>query len=119
MPIQYEIERDVLVVEMRGQITLQEFATYLSETSRDPRYRTDLSRLVLIREAATFPASSEIVAIAGQMPSRGLPANVRFACVATSLLAVGIASMFMGNAGLSNNYQLFSDEKTARAWLEA
>lgn len=117
MPIQYEIEGGVIVVEMRGRITTQEFVSYLTETASDPRYRTDLSRLVLIRDAATFPTSSEIVAAAGQMPSRGLPANVRFACVATSPLAVGIASMFMGNAGLSSNYQLFDDEASARDWL--
>jgi len=119
MPIQYEIEPGVLVVEFRGQVTSEEFVTYLSTSATDPRYRRDLARLVLIRDAASFPSSTEIVAAAGQVHTRGLPADVRFACVATSPLAIGIASMFMGNAGLTNNYQLFEDEGAARTWLDS
>jgi hypothetical protein len=119
MPIQYEIEQGVLVVELHGRITSEEFVRYLTTSATDPRYRCDLSRLVLIRDAASFPSSTEIVAAAGQLQARGLPANVRFACVATSPLAIGIASMFMGNAGLTNNFQLFDDEGAARTWLDS
>ena len=36
---------------------------------------------------------------------------------ATTPLAIGITSMFMGNAGLGENYQVFDTEAKARLWL--
>ena len=92
---------------------------YLIATISDPRYRGDLPRLVLIDDDAMFPSSAEIISYAARMPSRQLPPNVKFACVARSPLALGIASMFMGNAGLGSNYQTFDDPGKAREWLTA
>jgi hypothetical protein len=72
---------------------------------------------VLIDPDARFPASTEIMAAARETPRRSLPPNIRFACVATSPFAVGIASMFMGHAGLTENFQIFDNSFDARRWL--
>ena len=117
MPVDFEVQPDMIVVRMHGAVTSQEFAHYLSATGEDPRYRADLSRLVVIDDDATFPPSAEIIQQAGRVTARKLGPDVRFACVGTSPLAMGIASMFMGNAGLSDNYRMFETEKEARAWL--
>jgi hypothetical protein len=119
VPIDYDIDDGVIVVRMHGRVTSQEFAAYLAETATDPRYRAELPRLVTLEEGATFPPSAEIIQFAAKTPQRKLGPAVRFACVARTPLAIGLASMFMGNAGLGDNYQLFSDEITARAWLKS
>ena len=64
-----------------------------------------------------FPPSREIIEFAGKTPQRMLPVGVRFACVARTPLTIGIASMYMGHAGLGESYQVFSDEQLAREWL--
>jgi ArsR family transcriptional regulator len=104
MPIDYEIESGIIEVHMHGKVTSQEFARYLNATAEDPRYRSDLRRLITIADDATFPPSAEIIQYATKMPARQLAPTVRFACVGRSPLAAGIASMFMGNAGLGDNY---------------
>ena len=119
MPIDYDIDDEVLVIRISGKLTSQEFLGYLAATLDDPRYRPDLSRLVLIADDATFPSSPEIITAAGRATGRQIGPNVRFACVANTPLAIGITSMFMGNAGLGGNYQLFDDPVKAREWLRA
>jgi hypothetical protein len=113
MPIDHEVEAGILKVRMHGAVTTSEFAGYLAATA-DQR---ELSRLLILSDDVSFPSSPEIIAYAGKTPMRQLSPNVRFACVARSPLAIGITSMFMGNAGLGSNYQLFDDESQARAWL--
>jgi hypothetical protein len=119
VPIHYDIEDGVIVVRMHGRVTSQEFAAYLGDTATDPRYRADLPRLITLEDDATFPPSAEIIQFAAQTPQRKLGPNVRFACVARTPLAIGLASMFMGNAGLGDNYQVFADEITAREWIRS
>lgn len=119
MPIDYDIDAGILTIRIQGKLTSQEFGGYLVASIADPRYRSDLPRLVLIADDATFPSSAEIIAYAARTPSRQLPSTVKFACVATSPLAMGITSMFMGNAGLGNNYQMFEDAAKAKEWLLA
>jgi len=114
MPIHYEIKAGILEVNLFGMVSTSEFAEYLAATNA----HRELSRLCLLADDVTFPSSQEIIAYAGQTPSRRLSPAVRFACVARSPLAIGITSMFMGNAGLGNNYRLFDDEAKARAWLQ-
>jgi hypothetical protein len=113
MPIDHEIEAGILKVSLHGQVTTGEFAGYLAAIAE----LRDLPRLVLLSDDVTFPSSQEIIAAAARMPSRQLSPKIRFACVARSPLAIGITSMFMGNAGLGNNYQVFEEESEARAWL--
>jgi hypothetical protein len=119
VPIDYDIDAGILEIRIRGKLTSQEFGGYLIASVADPRYRIDLQRLVLIADDATFPTSAEIISYAARTPSRHIPSTVRFACVATSPLAIGITSMFMGNAGLGGNYQMFDDVEKAREWLTA
>jgi hypothetical protein len=117
MPIDYDIEPGLIAVRIHGQLTTEEFEEYLAETERDDRYHPELPRLVILTDDATFPPSAEIIKSAARMPDRGMGPNIRFACVATAPLAIGIASMFMGNAGLGANYRLFEDVEQAREWL--
>src|SRR3954468_129663 len=117
MPIDYEIEAGILVIRLHGFVSTPEFLGYLAASADDTRYRSDLPRLIVIADDATFPPSQEIVAGAGKPPSRKLPPNVRFAAVAKTPLTIGITSMFMGNAGLGENYQVFDSEAKARLWL--
>jgi hypothetical protein len=117
LPIQYEIADGIIVVTMSGQVTSAEFAGYLTATSTDPQYRSDLPRLVILSDDVAFPPSREIIQYASKTPERMLGPDIRFACVARTPLAVGIASMFMGHAGLGNNYQVFDNESAAREWL--
>ena len=117
MPIDYDIDAGVIVVRIHGQVTSAEFAQYLADSAADPRYRSELPRLVLFGDDVTFPPSREIIDAAGKTPQRMLPPGVRFACVARTPLTIGIASMYMGHAGLGDSYQVFGDEKSAREWL--
>jgi hypothetical protein len=117
MPVNYSIDSGVIVVEMKGRVTASEFLAYLQGTDADPAYRPGMPRLVLIDPEVDFPSSPEIVAQARNVSQRALPKDVRFACVATSPLAIGIASMFMGNAGLSENYRIFFGIDDARRWV--
>jgi hypothetical protein len=119
VPIAYDIDAGILTIRIQGKLTSQEFGAYLIASVADPRYRSDLPRLVLIGDDATFPTSAEIIAYAARTPSRQIPPTVKFACVATTPLAIGITSMFMGNAGLGGNYQMFEDAATAKEWLLA
>lgn len=119
MPIAYDITAGILTIRIRGKLTSQEFGGYLIASIADPRYRSDLPRLILIAADATFPTSAEIIAYAARTPSRQIPPTVKFACVATTPLAIGITSMFMGNAGLGDSYQMFEDSATAKEWLLA
>ena len=117
MAIEYDIDDGVIVVRMHGSVTGAEFSSYLADTLADPRYRSGLPRLVLLDDDVTFPPSREIIEFAGRTPQRMIPAGVRFACVARTPLTIGIASMYMGHAGLGDNYQIFDDESAAREWL--
>lgn len=117
MPIDYDIDDGVLVVHLHGQVTTPEFTSYLAKSEQDPRYSRDMHRLVVLGDDATFPSSQEIIQHAARTPQRKLGPGVRFACVARTPLTIGIASMFMGNAGLGDNYQLFDEEMAAREWL--
>jgi hypothetical protein len=119
MPIDYDIDAGVIVVRMHGQVASAEFASYLAVSSADPRYRSDMPRLVVIDDDTSFPPSREIIEFAGKSSQRMLTPDVRFACVARTPLAVGIASMYMGHAGLGDKYQVFADEQSAREWLAA
>ena len=118
MPIDYDIDAGILEIRITGRLTSQEFGAYLIASIADARYRGDLQRLVLIADDATFPTSAEIISYAARTPSRQIPSTVKFACVATSPLAIGITSMFMGNAGLGASYQMFEDAAKAREWLQ-
>ena len=117
MPIDYEIEPEILVIRLHGHVSSADFTAYIAASAGDPRYRPDLSRLILIDEDASFPPSREVIAGAARMPSRELPRDVRIAAVTRSPLTLGITSMFMGNAGLGSNYQTFEGEAEAREWL--
>ena len=119
MPIDYDIEDGVIRVRMHGRVTSAEFASYLSATATDPRYRAELPRLVILDDGVDFPPSREIIDYASKTPERMMGSGVRFACVARTPLAIGIASMFMGHAGLGDNYHVFEDEELARQWLRS
>ena len=77
MPIDYEIEPEVLVIRLHGHVSSADFSAYIAASAADPRYRPELRRLILIDDDASFPPSREIIAGAARMPSRELPRDAR------------------------------------------
>jgi hypothetical protein len=104
---------------VHGALSRQDGVAYFSASEEDPRYHPNLPRLIVIADDTAFPPSVEIIHLANLMPQRKLGPQVRLACVARTPLTIGMASMFMGNAGLGDNYQLFENEARAREWLSA
>ena len=117
MTVHHRFEEGILVVSLEGQVKTEEFASYLRDSQADERFRPEMPRLVILQPGAIFPASPEIIGQARDVARRAMAANARFACVASTPIGIGIASMFMGNAGLSNNYQIFTNESDAMDWL--
>ena len=117
MPIKYDIDDGLIVVLIHGAVTPEDFYGYIAASGADPRYDADMSRVIEIADDATFPSSIEIIAGAAKTSDRTRMSRARFAYVARTPIAKGIASMFMGNAGLGERFQIFESVAEAKAWL--
>ena len=118
MPIDYHIDeaQGIIVTNLHGDLTREDFLEFFAASARDPRFSPSLSRLVNATGARSFPASHEVAPVARLMRER-TNEGARFAIVADSPLAIGMANMFMGLAGLSDCFELFSDRTAAMNWL--
>jgi hypothetical protein len=119
MPIAYEIDHaaGIAVVRLSGNLTAAEFEQYFKGTREDPRFSTSLKRLIISLGATSFPSASEVASLAVEIRRRTSDRSVRFAVVADSPLAVGMANMMLGQAGMAERYATFTNEEAARAWL--
>lgn len=117
MPIKYDIDDGLIVVLIDGAVTPEDFYEYIAASGADPRYHPDMPRLIEIADDASFPSSMEIIAGAAKTSDRMRMSQARFAYVARAPIARGIASMFMGNAGLGERFQIFESVADARKWL--
>ncbi|MEO5566905.1 MAG: hypothetical protein ABIR92_00340 [Gemmatimonadaceae bacterium] len=102
---------------MSGAVTFDDCARYFRATASDPAFLNDLDRLIVATDASTFPSSAEVSDIAQQIRQRTAHESVRFAVVVNGPLAVGMANMFLIQAGLGDRYELFADEASATDWL--
>jgi hypothetical protein len=119
MPITYEIDQaaEIAVVRLSGDVTGTEFERYFKDTRENPRFSMSLKRIIITLGVTSFPSSSEVASLAMEIRRRTTDRSVRFAVVADSPLAIGIANMLLGQAGMADRYTTFSDEASARAWL--
>lgn len=118
MPLTHHIDpaRNIVIIQMEGAVTTDDFVAFFDRTDRDPAYHAHLDRIVVALEATEFPSSEDLRALARQVGMRVGP-DARIAVVARSPLAVGIMAMMVGGAGLSNRYQVFTEVGAAEDWL--
>jgi hypothetical protein len=119
LPIQYDFDEEagILVLSLDGHLTRDDFRGFFSSSAQDPRFRPQMPRLVITTGALSFPPSTEVPPVARMMRERTNDGTAKFAIVASSPLSVGMANMFMGLAGMSDSYELFSCPVAARNWL--
>jgi hypothetical protein len=119
MPMTYEIDSasGIVRVTMTGHLTAGDFHDYMRATREDPAFRPEMSRLVIALSVESFPSGPEIQAIAQETRARSLAPGARFAVVANTPLAVGMANMLFIQSGLDERYAIFRDEAAAKAWL--
>ena len=121
MPIHYDFDENarILIARMEGHLTQDEFIEYFTASSQDPRFTPCMGRLINLARALSFPASAEIPPVLKLMRERTTMGVAKFAIIAESPLSIGMANMFMGQAGLSDSFELFSDQVSALRWLTA
>jgi hypothetical protein len=119
MPISYEIDRaaELAIVRVTGDVTTQEFQKYFKASREHPDFDATFDRLVIATGITSFPAANEVSALAPEIRRRTSERTVRFAVVADSPLAIGMVNMYLGQSGLSDRYETFSDAASAREWL--
>ncbi len=119
MPVSYAIDKPsrIVVVTMSGAVTFDDCARYFRATASDPGFSNDLDRLIDAADASAFPSSTEVSDIAQHIRQRTAQQSVRFAVVVKGPLAVGMANMFLIQAGLGDRFELFADKASATDWL--
>lgn len=119
MPIAYDIDPKVglLTVTFEGNVTVAELDDYFRRSRQDPLFTTSLPRLFLTSGLTSFPRADELMARSLVVRDRVENTRPRFAVVATTPLAIGLASMFAGIVGLTEYVELFADRETAVRWL--
>jgi hypothetical protein len=119
MPITYEIDRagELAIVRVTGDVTTEEFQGYFKASRENPDFNPTFDRLVIATDVTSFPSAPEVSALAPEIRRRTSARTVRFAIVADSPLAVGMVNMYLGQSGLSDRYETFADEASARTWL--
>lgn len=119
MPMTYEIDEaaGIVTLTMTGTVTRDDMIGYFGALAVDPRFRDTMGRLVFADGATAYPPSSEVAELVDRMRRRTAANPPRYAVVASSPLAIGMANMFMGQSGLGSRYEIFSDPEAARTWL--
>jgi hypothetical protein len=106
-----------VTVTLRGEITTDDLKAYFFATSDDPVFSLAMHRLVVLTEVTGFPRGDDVRALAHTIRHRSADPNVRVAVVVGGPLTVGMANMFLIQAGLTGRFQLFTEATTALYWL--
>ena len=119
MPIAYDIDPKVglLTLVFEGNVTVAELDDYFHRSKLDPRFTNTLLRLIVASNLTSFPRADELMPRGAVVRDRVENTTPRFAVVATTPLAIGLASMFAGIVGLTDYVELFADRETAVRWL--
>lgn len=119
MPVSYAVDRAarIAIVTMSGAVTFDDCAAYFRATANDPEFSNDLDRIIVATDASAFPTSAEVSDIAQHIRQRTVDPALRFAVVVNTPLAIGMANMFLIQAGLGERYELFADTAAATDWL--
>lgn len=120
MPITYSIDEasSVITVTLSGRFAASDIADYLAASRKDPAFRPEMHRLIVIGPVKSYPDSPDVREITSR--HRGpAPSDVRIAAVVDTPIGRGMVSMFLGLWGLSDRYQFFTDVASARQWLVA
>ena len=102
---------------LRGEITTADLDAYFFATSDDPVFSLAMHRLVVLSEVTDFPRGDDVRTIAHRIRQRSADENVRFAVVVGGPLTIGMANMFLTQAGLTGRFRLFTEKTTALYWL--
>ncbi len=119
MSLTYSIDERLGLITMTvsGQVTAADITAYVAASRRDPAYRPSLHRLVIAEAVEDFPKLPEVRQIT-EVAHVGSPDPAsRIAAVANTPLGRGMVAMFFGHWGLADQYRLFDNEGSARAWL--
>jgi hypothetical protein len=118
MPIAYDIDpkAGLLTVFFEGNVTVAELDDYFERSRQDPRFTTTLLRLIVASDLTSFPRADDLWPRSEVVRDR-VETRPRFAVVATTPLAIGLASMFSGLVGLTEYVELFADRESAVRWL--
>jgi|ERR1043166_4854832 hypothetical protein len=118
MPITYDIDfhLGVLTLELLGDVRFEDFARYFAMTEADPRFRSDLKRLVVMSDVTSLPGPAELRRLSDELRSERAK-GARFAVVAETPLVIGVSRMIFGQAGLFKEVELFPDRTSALRWL--
>lgn len=111
--IQYDAEKDLFVVEGRGEIRLADFQAMREQVSRHPAYRDGMAALLDLREGILALSGSEISVLAHHRKRR--PVAGRLAIVAGKNF--GMARMFQGWVGDDPEVGAFDEMREAEEWL--
>lgn len=119
MPITYDIDPKVglLTVVFEGNVTVAELDDYFQRSKLDPRFTNTLLRLIVASNLTSFPRADELMPRSVVVRDRVENTRPRFAVVATTPLAIGLASMFAGLVGLTEYVEQFADRESAVRWL--
>lgn len=117
MPISYEIDAcGVFITTFVGELTMSDFAEYFARSEADPRFKPELQRLVIASGATAYPSGAQVVELSKRIRTRTNP-GARFAVVASSPASVGLANLFLVQAGVTGSFEIFPDRATAMKWL--
>jgi hypothetical protein len=119
MPLTYKIEEDVglITLTLSGQVTGSDISDYVAASRVDPAFRPTMHRLVVVEGIDGFPQLPEVREITTRTHAGPPNPATRIAAVAQTPLGLGMLAMFFGHWGLSEQYRLFDDVPTARAWI--
>ena len=118
MPVEYEIEDDLIRLISGGEFTHEEFHEALKQAKAQPRPGGKLD-ILIVDTGSSYNPSDEMIRDAGLALGRELPIHLgRMALVVSQDLHYGIGRMlqvFAEEAGAE--FQVFRQELKARLWL--
>jgi len=118
MPLDYEIEDDLVILRARGDVTNEDHQVVFAEVVKDGRFRKKSKVLLFDKGGRYAPTLSESVDLVTLIKEYQEANFDRFAVLVTGLLHWSIGRMVAAFAVLSNvEFRVFRDEEIARKWL--
>lgn len=119
MSLSYRIDASagLITLTASGEITAADISGYVSASRNDPAFRPGFRRLLVVDGVTGFPQLPVVQQITIRRPGEQDAPVPRIAAVADTPLARGMIAMFLGHWGLADQYRLFDDVPSAKAWV--